>query len=241
MNEDRNMFNAPAEKDKNAIDSQILEKIALIKQEEDGPGSKINKFHLLKDIITTQRQEISWKNEDIKNLEGKIVKLTEEIFELGKRNEIERMADFSDREINELKTTIDRLEKELQSLKFKNTELEAVNKKSEETNRMLKAALLMTVDTETKNVAEAPETLSEDKLIEVKTSEDKTVGLTQGPSKVQAPLEDGDQHERKRKCPSCGATSAFILEIDDKSHIIYQNPTIYGKKYKCGDCRYDWK
>lgn len=46
----------------------------------------------------------------------------------------------------------------------------------------------------------------------------------------------------RRKCPTCFNTNKkFIREFTDKSNIIMQYPRIYGKKYKCGICRTEWK
>ncbi|KKM79160.1 hypothetical protein LCGC14_1352720 [marine sediment metagenome] len=46
----------------------------------------------------------------------------------------------------------------------------------------------------------------------------------------------------RRKCPTCLNTNKkFIREFNDKSNILMQYPRIYGKKYKCGICRTEWK
>jgi len=46
----------------------------------------------------------------------------------------------------------------------------------------------------------------------------------------------------RRKCPTCFNTNKkFIREFTDKSNIIMQYPRIYGKKFKCGICRTEWK
>jgi len=46
----------------------------------------------------------------------------------------------------------------------------------------------------------------------------------------------------RRKCPTCLNTNKkYIRELTDKSNIIMQYPRIYGKKFKCGICRTEWK
>jgi len=46
----------------------------------------------------------------------------------------------------------------------------------------------------------------------------------------------------RRKCPTCLNTNKkYIRELNDKSNIIMHYPRIYGKKYKCGICRTEWK
>ncbi len=46
----------------------------------------------------------------------------------------------------------------------------------------------------------------------------------------------------RRKCPTCLNTNKkYIREFTDKSNIIMQYPRIYGKKFKCGICRTEWK
>jgi len=46
----------------------------------------------------------------------------------------------------------------------------------------------------------------------------------------------------RRKCPTCLNTNKkFIRELTDKSNIIMHYPRIYGKKFKCGICRTEWK
>ncbi|UCD00429.1 MAG: hypothetical protein JSV23_05920 [Promethearchaeota archaeon] len=44
----------------------------------------------------------------------------------------------------------------------------------------------------------------------------------------------------RRKCPSCG-NDGLIHEVDDKTVIIMDYPKIYGKKYRCGQCSYEWR
>ncbi|MHA2037877.1 MAG: hypothetical protein ACW972_09285 [Promethearchaeota archaeon] len=46
----------------------------------------------------------------------------------------------------------------------------------------------------------------------------------------------------RRKCPTCFNTNKkYIRELTDKTNILMQYPRIYGKKYKCGICRTEWK
>ena len=44
----------------------------------------------------------------------------------------------------------------------------------------------------------------------------------------------------RRKCPSCG-NEGLIHEMDDKNVILMDYPKIYGKKYLCGQCSYEWR
>ena len=46
----------------------------------------------------------------------------------------------------------------------------------------------------------------------------------------------------RRKCSNCGNQNpASIHEQVDKSRIIMESPRMYGKKYKCGECGFEWK
>ncbi|MHA1273745.1 MAG: hypothetical protein ACTSVV_17595 [Promethearchaeota archaeon] len=46
----------------------------------------------------------------------------------------------------------------------------------------------------------------------------------------------------RRQCPKCfNKDRNKIFEVIDKNHIIMQNPTIYGFKYRCGMCGHEWK
>ncbi|KKN44153.1 hypothetical protein LCGC14_0696090 [marine sediment metagenome] len=46
----------------------------------------------------------------------------------------------------------------------------------------------------------------------------------------------------RRRCPTClNLNKKFIREMQDKSNILMQNPTIYGKKFRCGICSTEWK
>ena len=45
----------------------------------------------------------------------------------------------------------------------------------------------------------------------------------------------------RRKCSNCGNQNpASIHEQVDKSRIIMESPRMYGKKYKCGECGFEW-
>ena len=261
----------------------------------------------MKDLLLSQRQEISWKNEDMKNLESKVATLSQEIYKLDNMSEgirseaishqtdktkmeeliktvedlleknndnqkiIERLKteslqEFWEEKISDLnkeiidlkaqneairikegnlenKTREIELENQITDLKNQIAELKEENDKIEEKNRMLKAALLMTVDSETKNVTDTPTAPSDDKIIEDEDSEMKKTTIKEGPVSAEISTEEMQTSERKRICPNCGAAGAFILEVDDKSNVIYQDmgTKIYGKKYKCGDCRHEWK
>lgn len=67
------------------------------------------------------------------------------------------------------------------------------------------------------------------------------------PSQVDSPINSygssvlvmKDTVER-RKCPSCG-NNGLIHEVDDKSVILMDYPKIYGRKYSCGQCSYEWR
>ena len=237
----------------NDLNAQILVKISAIPAEDHDAESKLNKIQTLKNILLTQRQELSWKNDDLASYEEKVVFFAAEYFKLKAKNEslegelaqlrnntnTSPLTSTDQTTANEMADKIVQLQEEIEDLKQKNSELEEKNKAVDEKNRMLKAALLMTVDTETKDVQAPATTLTEDKVIENEGS----VKIQEGPSKVKAPISDPDSAERKRQCPKCGAAGAFILEIDDKENVIYQDMgmKMYGKKYKCGDCRHEWK
>jgi len=248
----------------NDLNAQILVKISSIPAEEHDTESKLNKIQTLKNILLTQRQELSWKNDDLANYEEKVVFFAAEYFKLKAANEsLEKElallqtnvggsppASTDQSTVNEMADKIVQLQEEIEKLKQKNSELEEKSQAIDEKNRMLKAALLMTVDTETKDVQAPAATLTDDKVIEDKEvgletqdSNEKVVKIQEGPSSVKALASDSDNPERRRQCPNCGAAGAFILEVDDKEHVIYQDMgmKMYGKKYKCGDCRHEWK
>jgi len=189
-----------------------------------------------------ENQEIINKLQDEGNVEfweNEISVLNKEIIDLNDENSYLRdeLEKAQNNNINE------NFDKKISKLKNQMKYLEEENNKLEEKNRMLKAALLMTVDTETKNITDSPESLTEDSEIELQSEDKKSVYIPEGPITIKSWEEKTESSDRKRQCPKCGASGAFILEIDDKSTIIYQDmdPKIYGKKYKCGDCRYEWK
>lgn len=247
----------------NDLNSQILVKISAIPAEDNDTSSKLNKVQVIKNILLSQRQELSWKNDDLSNYEEKVVFLAADYYKLKVINEnlereiaqLRNNVDISSptstdqSTVNEMADKIVQLQEELEKLKQDKSELEEKSKALDEKNRMLKAALLMTVDTETKDVQAPAATLKEDKVIESKEvaietqdSNEKVVKIQEGPSTVNDPVSDPGTPERRR-CPNCGATGAFILEVDDKENVIYQDMgmKMYGKKYKCGDCRHEWK
>lgn len=237
----------------NDLNAQIIVKISAIPAEDHDAESKLNKIQTLKNILLAQRQEISWKNDDLANYEEKVVFLAAEYFKLKATNEsLERelnqlrnnaegspAASTDQSTVNEMADKIVELQEEIEKLKQEKSELDEKSKAIDEKNRMLKAALLMTVDTETKDVQAPVATLTDDKVIE----SGQGVKIQEGPSTVKAPLSVSESPERRRQCPNCGAAGAFILEVDDKEHVIYQDMgmKMYGKKYKCGDCRHEWK
>jgi len=248
----------------NDLNSQILVKISAIPAEEHDAESKLNKIQTLKNILLAQRQEISWKNDDLANYEEKVVFLAAEYFKMkatkeSLENELEQFhsnigesstTSTDQSTVNDMADKIVQLQEEIEKLKQENSELDEKSKAVDEKNRMLKAALLMTVDTETKDVQAPAATLTDDKVIGEKEvvknsgdSGDKVVKIQEGPSTVTASASDFESPERRRQCPNCGAAGAFILEVDDKEHVIYQDMgmKMYGKKYKCGDCRHEWK
>jgi DNA repair exonuclease SbcCD ATPase subunit len=249
----------------NDLNAQIMVKISAIPAEENDPDSKLNKIQVIKNILLSQRQELSWKNDDLADFEEKLVVLAAEFFKLKKTNESLKRENDQLRNngvvsppistdlstaANETSDKIIQMQKEIKKLKQEKSELEEKSQSLDEKNRMLKAALLMTVDTETKDVNAPAATLREDKVIkskdltvETQDSSEKVVNIQEGPSSIKAPTGVPDRSERKKKCPKCGAAGAFVLEITDKEHVIYQDmgTKMYGKKYKCGDCRHEWK
>jgi len=47
--------------------------------------------------------------------------------------------------------------------------------------------------------------------------------------------------ESRRLCPQCGNRNLrLIREVEDKAKIISTYPRIYGKKYKCRECGFEW-
>jgi len=67
------------------------------------------------------------------------------------------------------------------------------------------------------------------------SSEDSTTSLVLDSKKII-------EETVRRKCPTCLNTNKkFIREFTDKSNIIMHYPRIYGKKFKCGICRTEWK
>jgi chromosome segregation ATPase len=248
----------------NDLNAQILLKISDIPAEDHDAEGKLNKIQTLKNILLAQRQEISWKNDDLANYEEKVVFLAAEYFKMKATKEslekdLAQLRDNAGKStnaptdqstVNDMADKIVELQEEIERLKQQNSELEEKSNAVDEKNRMLKAALLMTVDTETKDVQAPAATLTDDKVIEEKEvamnsgdSGEKVVKIQEGPSTVTAPANDSESPERRRQCPNCGAAGAFILEVDDKENIIYQDSSMkmYGKKYKCGDCRHEWK
>jgi len=249
----------------NDLNAQIMVKISAIPAVDNDPDSTLNKVQVIKNILLSQRQEISWKNDDLADFEEKLVILAAEFFKLKKTNESLKRENEQLRNngvvsppistdqssaANETTDKITQMQEEIEKLKQEKSELEDKSKSLDEKNRMLKAALLMTVDTETKDLNAPVATLKEDKVIKSKElgvekeiSSEKVVNIQEGPSMIKAPTGDPETSERKRKCPKCGAAGAFILEITDKKHIIYQDmgTKMYGKLYRCGDCRHEWK
>ena len=46
----------------------------------------------------------------------------------------------------------------------------------------------------------------------------------------------------RRTCPNCGNNNRKVIrEIIDREHIIMENPNVYGLKYICGKCGFEWK
>lgn len=273
------------------LNNDILKKFSSFNFEENDSKLDLKIFTFLRELLVSQRQEITWKNDDIKILEQKISDLVLRFFNPASTQEEKQDGNYllisqlradidallikndsNQKIIKDLESQVLNLNNINQELEVENAnlrseldvkinyrkinqpteitelnvsriaELEEENKKLEEKNRMLKAALLMTVDNETKNTTESTLSTDDDsKVIEGNIGVAK-VKIKEGPTKIHTNFEeDSDKPERKRKCPNCGATSAFILELDDKDNIIYHNPRIYGKKYKCGDCRHEWR
>jgi len=202
--------------------------------------------------LNTTIEEVLKKNAENQEIINKLREESNSEFWEEKISELNKISiDLSDENAS-LRNDLEKVQKknvneeiniEILDLKRLMKDLKEENNKLEEKNRMLKAALLMTVDTETKNITDSPNSLTGDSEVEVSSENNIKGSIPEGPSKVRS-LEDlMESSERKRQCPQCGASGAFILEIDDKSTVIYQDmgSKIYGKKYKCGDCRYEWK
>lgn len=70
----------------------------------------------------------------------------------------------------------------------------------------------------------------------------ETVELEDVPEFKEYKLESVDfDVSRKWQCPECGnKNKTQIMEMDDKTRIIYTYPKIYAKKYRCGQCGAEW-
>jgi len=61
------------------------------------------------------------------------------------------------------------------------------------------------------------------------------------PSKIKVILEEIRRGIR-RQCPKCfNKDRNMIREVLDKTHIIMENPNIYGFKFICGQCGHEWR
>jgi hypothetical protein len=61
------------------------------------------------------------------------------------------------------------------------------------------------------------------------------------PSKIKQIIEEIRLGIR-RQCPKCfNLDRNLIREVVDKTHVIMQNPNIYGFKFICGQCGHEWK
>jgi hypothetical protein len=61
------------------------------------------------------------------------------------------------------------------------------------------------------------------------------------PSKIKVILEEIRRGIR-RQCPKCFNNDRnSIREVIDKTHIIMENPNIYGFKFICGQCGHEWR
>ncbi len=63
----------------------------------------------------------------------------------------------------------------------------------------------------------------------------------QVPSKMKTVITE-IRNTIRRTCPNCGNNNRkLIRELIDRENIIMENPNIYGLKYICGNCGYEWK
>jgi chromosome segregation ATPase len=156
----------------------------------------------------------------------------------------------------------------ISELRRKINNMEKDNRDLNEKNELLKAALLLHVDSETKDaedftkgvnaiqIPKAPKKASKitNKVEQVKTQEQiakishvpDSTSVKEISSQNEEPSKDKSKNnitstEGRRLCPQCGNRNLrLIREIEDKTKIISTYPRIYGKKYKCSECGFEW-
>ncbi|OLS14930.1 MAG: hypothetical protein RBG13Loki_1443 [Promethearchaeota archaeon CR_4] len=62
------------------------------------------------------------------------------------------------------------------------------------------------------------------------------------PSSKATDLIEVPGSSERRQCPKCHEVNPYMIkELTDKTKILNNYPTIYGKKYKCGKCGSEWR
>ncbi|TFG21369.1 MAG: hypothetical protein EU533_05475 [Promethearchaeota archaeon] len=189
---------------------------------------------------------------DLNSAEQMIERLKGKNFELEQENKNLKREKLKNQkyelQIDELKTKIEILEDKNKELKDKDsillaktitamsardrkTQISESNLKTPEIDKIAQFSMLK----EEVGVIQATEFIKEQK------SEIETFNESIEIEKVPEENEDGSI-ARKWQCPHCGNTNkAQIREQDDKTHVIYTYPMIYGKKYTCGQCGKEWR
>ena len=79
------------------------------------------------------------------------------------------------------------------------------------------------------DIIELSEQIKEDKIIDKITKKFDEILIIKKP-------------EGRRKCPICeNANKTMIHESEDKSKILLSYPKIYGRKFRCGLCKIEWR
>ena len=238
--------------EKNSQTEKNIESETFNKQQlEKELGNLRYKIHELESKNQSLNREITnLKTQgDSRNLEQAIERLKGKNFELEQDNQNLKRDKLKlqkyESEINDLKSKIEYLEDKNQELKDKGSILLAKTITAMSTHDRKSPS--------TKPDQEIPEiqekTLSavekkgiaDFKALKEPGLELKITSKSAGIEKIPEETEDGSV-ARKWQCPQCGNTNkAQIREQDDKTHVIYTYPMIYGKKYICGNCGKEWR
>ncbi len=231
--------------------------------------SKLQKFSESADngqeIVDAEKEFLKEKNleyqEKIKDLESCIQEVSQQSIDV-----VEVEKDILTEQTEKYKTRIKELQKQVQKLskasmgetshlEEENEKLAALNidyvKKISELEVQLQESTPLPVEEVTEEFIpeETPEeviheqieppappqdALSDDLFYESSSTTDELSYEAEETSKGFA--------DSKRKCPKCGnQRKALIHEELDKNNIIMSYPRMYGKKYRCGECRSEWR
>lgn len=197
---------------------------------------------------------------DSKNMEQMIAMLKSNNFELEMENKnLAQKLENLKRE----KLKVQKYESEIAELKSQIDQLKDLNQELKDKGSILLAKTItaMSASDRRKSISDAPpeprsetdvkpetdiriqESIQSTTTKELKQPEIEVeiIKETTNLEKVPDETEDGSI-ARKWQCPQCGNTNkAQIREQDDKTHVIYTYPKIYGKKYTCGQCGKEWR